>query len=74
MWKKLMKKYLNQLLKKKTIDPDTGMLVDVEPEREGVIIKIQKSRKDPIQTIQVKIDQEISEINQTIKNAFEEIH
>lgn len=47
---------------------------DVEPEREGVIIKIQKSRKDPIQIIQVKIDQEISEINQTIKDAFEEIH
>ena len=48
--------------------------VDVEPEREGVIIKIQKSRKDPIQIIQVKINQEISEITQTIKNAFEEIH
>ena len=48
--------------------------VDVEPEREGVIIKIQKSRKDPIQIIQVKIDQKISEITQTIKNAFEEIH
>ena len=47
---------------------------DVEPEREGVIIKIQKSRKDPIQIIQVKINQEILEITQTIKNAFEEIH
>ena len=47
---------------------------DVEPEREGVIIKIQKSRKDPIQIIQIKINQEISEITQTIKNAFEEIH
>ena len=47
---------------------------DVEPEREGVIIKIQKSRKDPIQIIRVKIDQEISEVNQTIKDAFEEIH
>ena len=47
---------------------------DVEPEREGVIIKIQKSRKDPIQIIQIKIDQEISEITQIIKNAFEGIH
>ena len=47
---------------------------DIEPERGGVIIKIQKSRKDPIQIIQVKIDQEISEVNQTIKNAFQEIH
>lgn len=47
---------------------------DVEPEREGVIIKIQKSRKEPIQITQIKIDQEISEISQTIKNAFEGIH
>jgi len=47
---------------------------DIEPEREGVIIKIQKSRKDPIQIIQIKKDQEISEFTQIIKNAFEEIH
>ena len=48
--------------------------VDVEPDREGVIIKIQKSRKDPIQIIQIKKDQEISEVNMIIKDAFEEIH
>ncbi len=47
---------------------------DVEPEREGVIIKIQKSRKDPVQIIQIKKDQEISEFAQIIKTAFEEIH
>jgi len=48
--------------------------VDVEPIREGVIIKIQKSRKDPIRIIQIKKDQQISEFSQTIKEAFEEIH
>jgi hypothetical protein len=48
--------------------------VDVEPEREGVIIKIQKSRKEPIQIIQIKKDQEISEYTQIIKDAFEKIH
>lgn len=48
--------------------------VDVEPEKEGVIIKIQKSRKDPIQIIRIKKDQKISEFSQTIKDAFEEIH
>ena len=47
---------------------------DVEPERDGIIIKIQKSRKDPIQIIQIKKDQEISEYTQIIKDAFEEIH
>jgi hypothetical protein len=48
--------------------------VDVEPEMEGVIIKIQKNRKEPIQIIQIKKDQQISEFSQTIKEAFEEIH
>ncbi len=47
---------------------------DVESEREGVIIKIQKSRKEPIQIIQIKKEQEISEYTQIIKDAFEKIH
>jgi hypothetical protein len=46
----------------------------VEPEKDGVIVKIQKSRKDPIQIIQIKKDQQILELTQIIKNAFEEIH
>ena len=46
---------------------------DVEPEREGVIIKIQKNRKIPIQIIQIKKEQKISEFSQIIKIAFEEI-
>ncbi|MBT8242729.1 MAG: hypothetical protein HKO48_02375 [Nitrosopumilus sp.] len=47
---------------------------DVEPEREGVIVKIQKSRKEPIEIIHIKKDQEILEFTQIIKSAFEEIH
>ena len=48
--------------------------VDVEPGNEGVIIKIQKSRKDPIEIIQIKKEQKVSEFSQNIKNAFENIH
>jgi hypothetical protein len=48
--------------------------VDVEPDKEGVIIKIQKNRKEPVQIIQIKKDQQISEFSQMIKDAFEEIH
>ena len=48
--------------------------LDVEPEREGVIIKIQKSRKEQVEIIQIKKEQEISEYTQTIKDAFEKIH
>ncbi len=48
--------------------------VDVEPQSEGVIIKVQKNRKDPIQIIQIKKEQQISEFSQILKVAFEEIH
>ena len=48
--------------------------IDVEPESDGVIIKIQKSRKDPIQTIQIKKDQQISEFTELFKIAYENIH
>ena len=48
--------------------------VDVEPEREGVTIKIQKSRKEPIQVVRIKKDQKVSEFSQMFKEAFEEIH
>ncbi len=47
---------------------------DVEPDKDGVIIKIQKNRKDPIRIVQVKNGQDISTISQTIREAFEEIH
>ena len=48
--------------------------VDVEPQREGVIIKIQKNRKEAVQILQIKKDQQISEFSQMLKVAFEEIH
>ena len=47
--------------------------IDVEPERDGVIIKIQKSRKDPIQTIQIKKEQQISKFTELLKTAYETI-
>jgi predicted transport protein len=47
---------------------------DVEPDREGVKIKIQKNRKVPIKIIEIKIDQDITVVSQIIKEAFEEIH
>jgi hypothetical protein len=47
---------------------------DIEPEREGIIIKIQKSRKEVPQILQIKIGQEITELKETIKNAFKTIN
>jgi len=48
--------------------------IDVEPEQDGVIIKIQKSRKESIQTVQIKKDQQISEFTELFKTAYENIH
>ena len=47
---------------------------DVEPEKEGVIIKIQRNRKEPIEIIQIKNNQKVLEFSQIIKDAFEKIH
>ena len=47
---------------------------DIAPTEDGVIIKIQKSRKEPVQIIEVKIDQSLSEFTPMIKEAFEKIH
>ena len=47
---------------------------DIEPQKEGVIIKIQKSRKEPIQIIQISTKQKILEFGNIIKEAFDEIH
>lgn len=47
---------------------------DVEPDKEGVKIKIQKNRKVPIKIIEIKINQDITAVGQIIKEAFEEIH
>ena len=46
---------------------------DIEPEEEGVIIKIQKNRKEPVQIFKIKKNQNISEFNQVIRDAYEEI-
>jgi len=48
--------------------------VDVEPEREGIIIKIQKNRKEVPQILSIKIGQETTELKETIKNAFKIIN
>jgi predicted transport protein len=47
---------------------------DVEPEKEGIIIKIQKSRKEVPQVLQIRIGQETTELKEIIKNAFKTIN
>jgi predicted transport protein len=48
--------------------------VDIEPERENIIIKIQKSRKEDPRILQIKIGQEITELKEIIRDAFKTIN
>ena len=47
---------------------------DIEPEKDGVIIKLQKNRKEPLEIFQIKKEQDVSEFGEKLKNAYEEIH
>ncbi len=47
---------------------------DVSPEENSIIIKIQKSRKEPHKIIQIKLDQNLDELKKILKEAFETIH
>ena len=47
---------------------------DVEPQNDGVIIKIQKNRKEAPRIIQIKLGQEITDLNEILKEAYETIH
>jgi hypothetical protein len=48
--------------------------VDIEPGSENIIIKIQKSRKEEPQILQIKKGQEITELKEIIRNAFKTIN
>ncbi len=47
---------------------------DLEPSEEGIILKIQKNRKEPVQIIKILKDEDITRQKEIIQNAFNEIH
>jgi predicted transport protein len=48
--------------------------VDVEPEIDGIIIKVQKNRKEYPQIFHIKVGQEITEFKDIIQDAFQIIN
>jgi len=44
---------------------------DVEPQDDGIVIKVQKNRKETPQIIHIKSEQEITEIKKTLSKAYE---
>ena len=47
--------------------------VDVEPQSDSVLLKIQKSRKET-QTVQLGLDQNLAETQALIREAYSSIH
>lgn len=47
---------------------------DIEPQRDSVIIKIKKDRKDPEEEIQIKPNDNLDEIKKLLLNAYTSIH
>jgi hypothetical protein len=47
---------------------------DISPEENSIIIKIQKSRKEHHNIIQIELDQNLDELKKNLKEAFETIH
>ena len=48
--------------------------VDMEPQNDGIIIKIQKNRKEPPLTTNIKLGQDMTKLEQILKEAYETIH
>ena len=46
---------------------------DVAPQEKSVLIKIQKNRKEQPQIIQVEFDQDLTELKEILKEAFDTI-
>lgn len=47
---------------------------DIEPQQDHIIIKIQKSRKEQAQIFQVSAIKQVSELGDTFRDAYEQIH
>jgi hypothetical protein len=48
--------------------------LDMEPENDSILLKIQKNRKEPPLIINIKLNPETSQLKETIKDAFQTIH
>ncbi len=46
---------------------------DVEPQEDGIMLKIQKSHKATPQIIHIKLEREVTELEEILKEAYERI-
>lgn len=48
--------------------------VDIEPQRESVIAKIRRDRKEPVKEIEIRADQNLDEVKSLLFDAYSNIH
>ena len=48
--------------------------VDIEPQRDSIILKIKRDRKEPEKEIQIKLDDNLDEIKKLLLDAYTNIH
>ncbi len=47
---------------------------DMEPQRDSILIKIRRDRKEPQKELEIKIDQSLDEIKNLLLDAYNTIH
>lgn len=48
--------------------------VDMEPDKDSILLKIQRNRKEPFSTIKIKVDDNLEQVKEFLKDAYITIH
>lgn len=48
--------------------------VDMEPDKDSILLKIQRNRKEPFSTMKIKADDNLDQVKDLLKDAYITIH
>lgn len=48
--------------------------VDMEPDKDSILLKIQRNRKEPFLTMKIKVDDNLEQVKELLKDAYITIH
>lgn len=44
--------------------------VDMEPDKDSILLKIQRNRKEPFSTMKIKVDDDLEQVKKLLKDAY----
>lgn len=44
--------------------------VDMEPDKDSILLKIQRNRKEPFSTMKIKVDDDLEQVKELLKDAY----